>query len=216
MATLTVYNRQGEQVGQVELDPRELAPRINKQLLHDAVVMYQNNLRQGSAKTKSRSEVAGSTRKLYRQKGTGHARMGSRRTNLRRGGGHCFAKRPRDWSYRLPRKALRQATRMAVASKVLDEQMVVLDQWGLEEPKTREVVAALRALGLEGKSVLIVTAGLDPVVYRSARNIPRVDIAPVAELNALRVLRSRMMLITREAVQWIAENWCGQPAAAAG
>ncbi len=216
MATLTVYNRQGEQVGQVELDPRELAPRINKQLLHDAVVMYQNNLRQGSAKTKSRGEVAGSTRKLYRQKGTGHARMGSRRTNLRRGGGHCFAKRPRDWSYRLPRKALQQATRMAVASKVIDEQMVVLDAWGLEEPKTREVAGTLKALGLEGASVLIVTAGLDSVVYRSARNIPRVDICPVAELNALRVLRSRMMLITQDAVQWVKENWCRQPAAAAG
>ena len=216
MATLTVYNRQGEQVGQVELDPRELAPRINKQLLHDAVVMYQNNLRQGSAKTKSRGEVAGSTRKLYRQKGTGHARMGSRRTNLRRGGGHCFAKRPRDWSYRLPRKALQQATRMAVASKVIDEQMVVLDAWGLEEPKTREVAGTLKAVGLEGASVLIVTAGLDSVVYRSARNIPRVDICPVAELNALRVLRSRMMLITQDAVQWVKENWCRQPAAAAG
>ncbi len=215
MTTLTVYNRQGEPVGTVELDPKLLAPRINKQLLHDAVVMYQNNLRQGSAKTKSRSEVAGSTRKLYRQKGTGHARAGSRRTNIRRGGGHCFAKRPRDWSYRLPRKALQLATRMAVASKILDDQFRVLQSWELQEPKTREVVAVFRALGLEGQSVLIATEGYDPVVYRSARNIPRVDICPVQEVNALVVLKPRFMLVTESVVKWIQENWC-QAAAVAG
>ncbi len=117
MASLTVYDRTGNDVGQYEIDPAELAPRINKQLLHDAVVMYQSNLRQGTAKTKSRGEVAGSTKKMYRQKGTGNARAGSRRSGIRRGGGHIFAKRPRDWTYRLPRKAVQLATRMALASQ---------------------------------------------------------------------------------------------------
>ena len=107
MTTLPVFDRTGAEVGKYEIDPAELAPRISKQLLHDAVVMYQANLRQGSAKTKSRGEVAGTTKKMYRQKGTGNARAGSRRTNIRRGGGHTFAKRPRDFGYRLPRKALR-------------------------------------------------------------------------------------------------------------
>ena len=117
MATLPIYDRTGNEVGKYEIDPSELAPRINKQLLHDAVVMYQTNLRLGTAQTKSRAEVAGTTKKMYRQKGTGNARAGSRRSGIRRGGGHIFAKRPRDWSYRLPQKALQLATRMALASQ---------------------------------------------------------------------------------------------------
>ena len=104
--------------GTYEIDPTLLAPHINKQLLHDVVVMYQSNQRLGTAKTKSRAEVAGSTKKMYRQKGTGNARAGSRRSGVRRGGGHIFAKRPRDWSYRLPRKAVQLATRMAMAAKI--------------------------------------------------------------------------------------------------
>jgi len=98
MVSIPVYNREGQQVDTYEIDPAELAPRINKQLLHDAVVMYRANLRLGTAKAKSRSEVAGSTRKLYRQKGTGRARAGMRRTPIRRGGGRAHPKRPQDWS----------------------------------------------------------------------------------------------------------------------
>src|SRR4030042_900377 len=113
MATLPIYDRRGAEVGRYEIDPRQLAPRISKQLLHDAVVMYQNNLRQGSVKTKTRSEVSGSTKKMYRQKGTGNARAGSRRSGVRRGGGHIHARQPRDWSYRLPKEAPRPGTRVA-------------------------------------------------------------------------------------------------------
>ena len=113
MVSLPVYNRSGDKVGDYEIDPAALAPEMNKQLLHDAVVMYQANLRQGSFGSKSRGQVRGSTKKMYRQKGTGNARAGSRRSGVRRGGGHIFAKRPRDFSYRLNKKALRVATRMA-------------------------------------------------------------------------------------------------------
>ena len=127
MVSLPVFNRTGQEVGTYEIDPAELAPRISKQLLHDAVVMYQSNLRLGTAKTKSRSEVAATTKKMYRQKGTGNARAGSRATNIRRGGGHAFAKRPRDWSYRLPKKAVRLATRMAVASRIADDEITLID-----------------------------------------------------------------------------------------
>ena len=105
MADLAVFDRTGNKVGTYSISPAEIAPRINRQLLHDAVVMYQANARQGSHKTKTRGEVAGSTKKMYRQKGTGHARAGSRRSGIRRGGGHIFARRPRDYSYRMPRKA---------------------------------------------------------------------------------------------------------------
>ena len=116
MANLTVYDRTGKEVGNYEIAPEDLAPRINRQLLHDVVVMYQANKRQGSHRTKSRGEVAGTTQKMYRQKGTGNARAGSKRSGIRRGGGHIFAKRPRDYSYRLPRKATQLATRMALAN----------------------------------------------------------------------------------------------------
>src|SRR5258708_1682904 len=124
MATLPIFDRTGKQVGSYEIDPLTLAPHINKQLLHDVVVMYQANQRLGTFKTKSRGEVAGSTKKMYRQKGTGNARAGSRRSGIRRGGGHIFAKRPRDFSYRLPRKAVQLATRMALASRIKDEEVV--------------------------------------------------------------------------------------------
>ena len=154
MTTLPVFDRTGVEVGKYEIDPAELAPRVSKQLLHDAVVMYQANLRQGSAKTKSRGEVAGTTKKMYRQKGTGNARAGSRRTNIRRGGGHTFAKRPRDFGYRLPRKALRFATRMALASKIADQQVVVIDDLSFAAPTTREMVGILKALGLAGTARL--------------------------------------------------------------
>ena len=126
MVSLSVYDRTGAEVGTYEIDPTELAPRISKQLLHDAVVMYQANLRQGSAKTKSRSEVSGTTNKMYRQKGTGNARAGSRRSGIRTGGGHIFAKQPRNWSYRLPKKAVRLATRMAVASRISDQEVTLI------------------------------------------------------------------------------------------
>src|SRR5438477_505335 len=146
MASLTVYNRSGNEVGTYDIEPTDLAPRINKQLLHDVVVMYQSNLRLGTAKTKSRGEVAGSTKKMYRQKGTGNARAGSRRSGIRRGGGHIFAKRPRDWGYQLPRKALQLATRMAVASKIKDEQITVIDDFKLAAPKTRDMAAIIKAV----------------------------------------------------------------------
>lgn len=200
MASLPVYDRTGKEVGRYEIAPTDLAPAINKQLLHDAVVMYQANLRQGTFRTKNRGEVAGSTKKMYRQKGTGNARAGSRRTNIRVGGGHAFAKRPRDFSYRLPRKALQLATRMAVASKIESEQLVVIDELSLAAPKTKEMASILKALNLEGQSTLVATNGYDVNVYKSGRNIDRVTIAPVSELNALAVLKPRRMLVTRAAL----------------
>jgi large subunit ribosomal protein L4 len=200
MASLKIYNSAGKEVGQYEIDPAELAPRISKQLLHDAVVMYQSNLRLGTAKTKSRAEVAGSTKKMYRQKGTGNARAGSRRSGIRRGGGYIFAKRPRDWTFRLPRKALQIATRMALASKIRDDEVTLIDELSLAAPKTKEMAAILKALNLSGSSVLVATADRDVNVYKSARNIERVTVSPVSGLNALNVLEPRRVLMTRAAL----------------
>src|SRR5215475_5011059 len=200
MASLTVFDKTGKKVGTYEIDPAELAPRINKQLLHDAVVMYQSNERLGTAKTKSRGEVAGSTKKMYRQKGTGNARAGSRRSGIRRGGGHIFAKRPRDWTYRLPRKALQTATRMALASKIIDEQVVLIDDLKFGAPKTKDMAGIIKALGCHKGSVLVTTAAHDANVFRSARNIDGVSISPVKELNALTVLAPQRVLMTRAAL----------------
>jgi large subunit ribosomal protein L4 len=165
--------------------------------------MYQANLRQGTFRSKGRGEVAGSTKKLYRQKGTGNARAGSRRSGTRRGGGHIFAKRPRDFSYRLPRKAVQAATRMAIASRIRDNEIVIIDDLGFAAPKTKEMAAILNALKLSGLTTLITTAAIDANVYRSSRNIEGVSVAPVADLNALSVLKPKRLLVTKAALDEI-------------
>ena len=206
MASLDVLDAAGKKVGSYKVESTDIAPRISKQLLHDVVVMYQANQRQGSFKTKSRAEVSGTTQKMYRQKGTGNARAGSRRSNVRRGGGHAFAKRPRDFSYRLPKKAVKLATRMAIASKIRDEEIVVIDDLKFDQPTTKQMAATLKALGLEGTSTLVATAEHDLNVYRSARNIAKVSVSPVSDLNALSVLSPRRMLVTKAALDAICEN----------
>jgi large subunit ribosomal protein L4 len=146
--TLNVYNRQGESVGTVQVDPAEFGGTINRQLLHDVVVMHLANQRSGTHSTLRRGEVAGSTKKLFRQKGTGNARAGTRRTNKRRGGGTAKGPKPRDYEYHLPRKAVRAATRMAILSKLQDNETVILDDLSVaaDNAKTKEVVAVLKAL----------------------------------------------------------------------
>ena len=203
MASLTVYDRNGQSVGTYDIAPADLAPSINKQLLHDAVVMYQANRRQGSARTKTRGEVNGSTRKMYRQKGTGNARAGARRSGVRRGGGHIFALRPRDFSHSLPRKALKLATRMAIAAKIRDNEVVVIDQLSFAEPKTKEMAGILKALQCDGQTLLVASAQYDPILYKAARNIREVTVTREADLNALLVLESRRMLVTRAALDAI-------------
>lgn len=207
MAKLTIYDSKGASVGTLDIEPTDLAPRINKQLLHDAVVMYEANQRQGTFGSKSRATVAGSTKKMYRQKGTGNARAGSRRSGIRRGGGHIFHKVPRDFGYRLPRKALQLATRMAVASKLKDEQVTVIDDFKLSAPKTRDMASILKALKChEASTLLVATAAHDANVYKSARNIEGVAVSPVSELNAWTVLRPRHLLFTKSALEWIKEQ----------
>jgi large subunit ribosomal protein L4 len=203
MAVLPIYDRTGKEVGSYEIDPAEVASRISKQLLHDVVVMYQANQRQGTFRTKGRGEVAGSTKKLYRQKGTGNARAGSRRSGTRRGGGHIFAKRPRDFSFRLPRKAVQLATRMAIASRLQDNEVVVIDELSFGAPKTKEMAAILASLKLAGTTTLVATAQLDSNVYRSSRNIQGVSVAPVSDLNALSVLSPKKLLVTKAALDEI-------------
>ncbi|MBL8850608.1 MAG: 50S ribosomal protein L4 [Planctomycetaceae bacterium] len=200
MISAPIHDMTGKEVGTYEFDPADLAPGINKQLLHDAVVMYESNRRVGTAQTKSRAVVAGSKKKMYRQKGTGRARAGNRRTPVRRGGGHAFAKVPKDWSYRMPKKAIRLATRMALLSKFQDGEAIVVDKLALTEAKTKSIVAMLKALGVSRQTCLLTIAGANSEIWRSARNIPTVQVAPAGELNAYDLLHQKRLVITREAI----------------
>ncbi|MBL8799430.1 MAG: 50S ribosomal protein L4 [Planctomycetia bacterium] len=198
--SLKVLNVKGEQVGTVEVDPAEFGGTINKQLLHDVVVMHLANQRAGTHSTLRRGEVSGSTKKLFRQKGTGNARVGTRRSNKRKGGGTAKGPKPRDYEYHLPKKAVRAATRMAILSKLQDQQAVVIDELKLPGIKTKEMAGILKALKVT-KSCLIGTAALDPVVYKSARNLPGVVVSPAAEFNAYTVLQKKQLVLTKGALE---------------
>ena len=206
MVSLPLYDKTGKQLGSFEVDPEAIAPKISKQLLHDAIVMYQANLRHGSAKSKTRTEVAGAKKKMYRQKGTGNARAGHKRSGVRRGGGHIFAKRPRDWYYRLPRKALQSATRMAIASKINDQKVTLIDELKMDAPKTKVMAGVLNALQLSSGTLLIALDAYDVNAYKSARNIQGVRILPVAELNAYEILRPKKLLMTKAALENFVQN----------
>ena len=200
MVALAVYNQQGAEVGSYELDTSELASGVNKQLLHDVVVMYEANRRVGTAATKSRGMVKGSTKKMYRQKGTGNARAGSKRSPIRRGGGHTFAKVTRDFSYRLPKKAVRLACRMAMLSKFEDEEVKLVDDVKVDQPKTKSIVEMMQALSLDPAKTLLAIEDYDTNIWKSARNIAGLRIRPVAELNAYDLLRQKNLLITQSAL----------------
>jgi large subunit ribosomal protein L4 len=200
MISLSVFNVSGQSVGSVEIDPAEFGGEINRQLLHDVVLMHMCNQRAGTHSTLRRGEVAGSTKKLFRQKGTGNARAGTRRTNKRRGGGTAKGPKPRDYEYHLPRKAVRAATRMAILSKFQDQEAIIVDDMALTEIKTKKVADILKALKLGTDTCLIGTAGLNPTVYKSARNIQGIEVLPTSDLNAYAVLKQKRLLLTRAAL----------------
>jgi large subunit ribosomal protein L4 len=202
MLTLNVYNRQGESVGTVQVDEAEFGGSVNKQLLHDVVVMHLANQRAGTHSTLRRGEVSGSTKKLFRQKGTGNARVGTRRTNKRKGGGTAKGPKPRDYEYHMPKKAVRAATRMAVLSKLQDNEALVLDdELKLTEIKTKQVVGLLKALNLDETTCLLGTADYDKNLYLSSRNLPNVKMLPAGQFNAYTVLRQKRLVLTRSALE---------------
>ena len=205
MISVPGANMEGTQVRTYAFDPAELAAIINKQLLHDVVVMYEANRRVGTVRQKSRGEVAGSTKKLFRQKGTGRARAGTKRTGKRVGGGRTFPRRPKDWGYRLPRKAVRAATRMALLSKFTDQEAVVVDGLQIQEPKTRVVAQMLKALGVNRQTCLLAIADHDQNVLKAGRNIADLAIFPCQDLNAYDLLRQKRLVVTREALDRLRE-----------
>lgn len=203
--SIPVFNSQGQTVGSVEVDPAELGGKVNRQLLHEVVLMYLANQRAGTHSTLRRGEVAGSTKKLFRQKGTGNARVGTRRTNKRRGGGTAKGPKPRDYEYHLPQKAVRAATRMAILSKLQDKEAVVVEDIKLPEIKTKPMAAMLKALNLSGTSCLLGLGAKDideqKTVYKSARNIAGMTVSPTVQFNAYQILRPKRLLLTKAALE---------------
>jgi len=197
MIEVPVYNDKGQQIDTVKVEESAFGSVVRRKLLKQAIVMYEANKRQGTVATKSRGMVEGSTRKLYAQKHTGRARMGTIRPNVRRGGGVAFAKVPRDWSLRMPAKARKLARDSAMLSKLKDGSVMIIDRMSASEPKTKYIAGILKALKIE-RTVLIGTGEYDKNVYLSARNVPDVAVMPVAESNAYDVLKSRNILVTRD------------------
>jgi large subunit ribosomal protein L4 len=202
---LDVLNAKGETIGAVEIDPAEFGGKVNKQLLHDVVVMHEANQRAGTHSTLRRGEVAGSTRKLFRQKGTGNARVGTRRTNKRRGGGTAKGPKPRDYEYHMPRKAVRLARKMALLSKFQDNEAVIVD--GLQtNGKTKDMAGLLKNLKLTGQTCLIGVAQSDAKTFLSARNLRGVDFYPVSEFNTYTILKRKRLLLTRDALEALRQS----------
>lgn len=197
---IRVLNEQGEKTEDIQLDEEKFGGPIRATLLRDAVIMYEANKRQGTACTKTKSEVAGGGKKPWVQKHTGRARAGSIRSPLWRGGGVVFGPKPRDYSYAIPKKAKKLALFSALAAKLKDKELVVIDKLYFEKPDTSKMVGVLKALGIDRDSCLIVISKADEMVWKSGRNIPSVKIMTSAELNAFEVLRPKKILLTKEAV----------------
>ena len=200
MINLAVYNRDGEEVDSLKVDESAFGGSVRYPLLKQAIVMYHANKRVGTAATKGRSMVVGSTRKLFRQKGSGNARVGNIRTGKRVGGGVTFAKVVRDFGKRMPKKQRRLARDSAVLEKLLSNNVVVVDELSFEKPKTRDFISVLDNLKILSKgSCLVTISSIDANLYKSARNIPRVAVMPVAELNAGDICGHSKILFTKEA-----------------
>lgn len=210
MVEVPVYTTDGKQTGQMAIEEDHLGTRVRPPLLKQAIVMYQANRRQGTASGKTRGQVTGSTRKLYRQKGTGRARMGSARTPQRRGGGQAFAKSARDFRQQMPKRMRRLACLNAVLAKILSGDVLILDELSFDQPKTQKLRSILSALGAQRGCVVALEAP-DKVIYQSSTNLSKTDIRPVRELNAYDVLRRNKLIFTKPAfealVAWAAREY---------
>ena len=204
MSTVSVFDMTGKQVSETELSDAVFGIEPNQAVMHAMVVNYLANQRQGTQSTLTRTEVSGGGRKPWRQKGTGHARQGSTRAPQWTHGGVALGPKPRDYSYSLNKKVKRLAMKSALSTKVLDNNLIVLDSLTLDSYKTKTVVEMLKALGVEGKA-LIVTAEADSKVIKSASNIPGVKTAAVNTLNVYDILNYDKFIVVKNAVGKIEE-----------
>lgn len=202
MIEVQVYNQSGDKVETVQVDPAKLGGEVNRPLLKQALVIYHANQRQGTVKTKGRGEVAGSTRKMFRQKGTGNARTGGIRNPIKKGGGHAKQRRPKDWRMALPKKARRAATNSAILAKFQSGDVRVVSEIKVDQPRTKDVARLYKALGID-RSCLFALTGRDENLEKSARNINRTTLTTVAQLNVWDLLRNRTLLLTKDGLETI-------------
>lgn len=202
MSSMNIYNQSGESMQEIELSADILETPVNRDVLHQVVVMQLANKRSGTASTKGRSDVRGSGRKLYRQKGTGMARAGSRRSPIRVGGGVAFGPKPRDFGYKVPKKVRRLAIKCALVDKFQNENIVAVDTISLEQPKTKQMIGIMDKLGLSSdEKILVVLGAYDKNVLYSARNIPRVNVCVWDALNTYDILWHDKLLVTQDALE---------------
>lgn len=205
MIEVAVHNPDGSRTGAIQVEEAWFGGKVRLDLLRLAVRRHEANQRVGSVKTKSRGEVAYSTKKLYAQKHTGRARMGGRGNPIRRKGGHAFAKRPRDFSLAMPKKMRRRALDSAILAKILGSDLMVVDGLKVQAPRTKVVAGLLANLKIN-RSCLLTIAQRDGDLWKSARNIPDVTVRVAAELNAYDVATRQKMLVTREAMTMLLEG----------
>ena len=205
MPKTTLYSRTGEDIGEVELPDELFAGPVNMSVLHQVVIAQLAGRHLGTHDTKKRGEVSGGGKKPYRQKGTGRARQGSIRSPQFEGGGVVFGPHPRSYAQRLPRQMKRLALCGALTSKLDDDAVRIIDEFGLEGPKTRDMVAIIEALGRSGGRVLIVAPGTDETLLLSARNLPRVEVIRADSLNVIAVLNADTVLIEQSALSRMEE-----------
>lgn len=203
MVAIPVYKMDGQKAGTIDFDPDVLGGRVRAKLIKQAIVAWLDHSRQDSARTKRRSDVVGSTKKLYRQKGTGNARAGMRRTPVRRGGGRTFAKRGPRCFKEFPKKMRRLACSSAILARIHAEDVLVVDELVCAAPKTKIFAGMLSALGVD-RGCLFAIHERDEVVHRCGRNIPDTDIRVVDDLNAYEVMRRPKVVFTRAAFEKIA------------
>ena len=202
MIELPIYNQAGEKVETFNVDEAKLGGEVRTNLLKQAFVMYHANQRQGTAKTKGRGEVEGSTRKVFRQKGTGNARTGGIRNPIKKGGGHAKQKTPKDWRLSMPKKARQLATKSAILSKIQSSDVKVVSEIKLDGVKTKPVAEMFKKLGID-RSVLVAINGTDATLEKSARNIDRTKLTTVAQLNVWDILNNRTLLLTKAGLEQI-------------
>ncbi len=206
-----VYSLTGEVAKHIEISDSVFAVPFNEAVVHQALVRQQANARQGTASTKTRGEVSGSTRKLYRQKHTGMARAGSIRSPLRRGGGIIFGPKPRSYRQAMPKKMRRLALRCVLSAKARDGELKVVEQLKLDQPATKEMAGILAALGVDC-SALIITSEPEENVVKSARTLAGIKTLPANILNVVDILSYKMLLMTEAAVRKAEQLWGGSSA----
>jgi len=210
MTSMNVYNQSGQNIGQIEVSSDIFETVINQGVIHQVVVMHLANKRVGTASTKRRDEVAGSGRKLFRQKGTGMARAGSRRSPLRIGGGSVFGPKPRDYGFTVPKKVKRSAIKSVWADKFQNDNIVVVDSLNFDRPKTKQILAIMKSLGLSDTKTLVVLDESNDNVYYSARNVPRLNVRVWNTISTYDILWHDKIVVTQNALKNIESTFWSQ------